>query len=374
MLGPIGGFHVEPMAVAVQERGYDVTLAGPIWPGYSHATLETPDVPVAIRTWPTSRWMRRLLRDTQPDLVHAHWMPIAALALLYGASPLVVSAWGSDVFQATRGQRLAWRLALRQVDLSLGSSRALLRELERLGAPPTRTALINWGVNLDEFRPADERLAARARLGLPPGPVILSPRSTGDVYNVDVITKAFEPIARERPDVTLVLLRGEEGVSATTSEQVKVIQRVPAEVMPDYYRAADICVSIATTDSSPRSVWEAMACGTPCLVSDIPWVHELLIDEDNALIVSIDDKAVEAGIRRLLFDSELAALLSERGRVLVEQHRDREREMDRLCALYQHVITDGRHRSRFARRVSPIAASMATVQAVARRALHLERA
>ncbi len=33
--------------------------------------------------------------------------------------------------------------------------------------------------------------------------------------------------------------------------------------MARYYQAADVCVSIPSSDSSPRSVWEAMACGCP---------------------------------------------------------------------------------------------------------------
>ena len=31
MLGPIGGFHVEPMARAVYDHGYEVIVGGPVW-------------------------------------------------------------------------------------------------------------------------------------------------------------------------------------------------------------------------------------------------------------------------------------------------------------------------------------------------------
>ena len=51
---------------------------------------------------------------------------------------------------------------------------------------------------------------------------------------------------------------------------------VAVERMPDVYRAADVVVSIPSSDSSPRSVWEALACGRPVVVSDLPWAREEL--------------------------------------------------------------------------------------------------
>ena len=41
-----------------------------------------------------------------------------------------------------------------------------------------------------------------------------------------------------------------------------------------YYADADVCVSIPSSDSSPFSVYEAMATKTPVIVSDLPWVSE----------------------------------------------------------------------------------------------------
>jgi glycosyltransferase involved in cell wall biosynthesis len=362
------------MARAVHERGHEVIVGGQVWPGISSSASEDHPFPIDLRTWPTARWMRRLLRETQPDLVHAHWMPIAFLAQVYGASPLVVSAWGSDVFRATRLQRVAWRLVARHADMVIGSSSALLRELEHLGAPRERTMLLNWGVDLKAFSPpSDDRAALRAALGLPAGPLILSPRSNGDVYNPRVILRAFERLAGERSDVTLVLLRAradDHGFGRLRHpERVHFVDHVPYSRMADFYRAADVCVSLASTDSSPRSVWEAMACGVPCVVSDIPWVHELIVDEEHALVVPIDEAPVTHAMRRLLQDQTLAARICANARQLVEEHRDRDRETERLCAVYEQVAEDGGRRSRLPRRLGPAAAAAGTAQAFLRDAV-----
>ncbi len=62
--------------------------------------------------------------------------------------------------------------------------------------------------------------------------------------------------------------------------------------MVDWYRAADVCVSIPSTDSGPLSVWEALACGCPCVVSDLPWARESVQPSGAALTVLIDADAV----------------------------------------------------------------------------------
>jgi L-malate glycosyltransferase len=374
MLGPVGSLHVEHMARAVHDEGYEVVVGGPLWPGASDSSLLDQPMAVSVRTWPTARWMRRLLRETRPDVVHAHWMPIAGLALLYGASPLVASAWGSDVFASTRSQRMAWRLVVRHADMVIGSSAELLGKLEGLGAPPGRSVLLNWGVDLEAFSPSQRgRDAVRRSLGLPAGPMILSPRSNGDVYNVEIILRAFDRLAAERSDVTLVLLRVENGDRVLPQprypDRVRSVGSVPYAMMADYYRAADVCVSIASTDSSPRSVWEAMSCGTPCVVSDIPWVHELIVHEEHALVVPIEEEAVALAMRRCLDDRTFAARVSANARRLVQKHRNRDRETERLCALYERVAQEGGRHARVRRVLGPAAALVGIVQAVVMRVL-----
>ena len=104
------------------------------------------------------RWIRALNRELQPDVVHAHWMcGYAAYAALAGASPLVAMAWGSDVLRADRIRTLASRVALRRAGVAMADSQALVDRLVELGARPESTLLVNWGVDLATFTPADGR-------------------------------------------------------------------------------------------------------------------------------------------------------------------------------------------------------------------------
>ena len=127
--------------------------------------------------------------------------------------------------------------------------------------------LVNWGVDLEAFElPTDaERAALKDELGLGPGPVILSPRGLKDIYNPDVVVRAFERVREAVPDAQLVLKHSgvEELLKPGWRDApgVKVVGHVEADEMIDLFRAAEVTVSIPRSDSSPRSVWEAMAAG-----------------------------------------------------------------------------------------------------------------
>jgi glycosyltransferase involved in cell wall biosynthesis len=347
MLGPVNSPHLEDLAVAMRDRGHTVQAGGALWGGgLPPSTLPDAGIPVSLMTRPQPLWIRRLLRSFRPDVVHAHWMPFAAAAVLGGAKPLVAMAWGSDIYLADRRQQLFNSLAVRRADLTLADSSALLERLIELGAPRKRAALINWGVDLGTFAPPAgpaEKRALRASLGLDDSPVIISARGFKHLYNPQIVVQAFTHVLRDVPDAQLVLKHQDaEEIDLgplSGSARVHLVGRVQYERMADYFRAADICVSIPDTDSSPRSVWEAMACGCACVLSDLPWVHELIEPELHALVVRVDAIAVARALRRLLTDSELRCSLAARARELVEQHRDAEREMERLEGLYSGLAS-----------------------------------
>jgi glycosyltransferase involved in cell wall biosynthesis len=343
MLGPVNHPHVEHLALALHDRGFAVTVAGDaerelpasVLPGAGVRVLSAPPLPRSTPAGAAAhvRWIRRLCREESPDVVHAHWLcGFAALAAIAGARPLVAMAWGSDVLRADRVKTVANRIALHRSRLALADSRDVLDRMLALGARPDCTQLVQWGVDLETFAPPTaprERL--RAELGLGPGPVVLSPRSLTPLYNPATIVAAFRRVRDEVPDAQLVLKHMGSGVPADfAGPGVHVVGHVPYERMADYYRAADVCVSIPSSDSAPRSVWEAMACGCPVVVSDLPWVRELIVPGEDALVVPIEPEAVAAAIVRAL---ELGAHLAARGRALVEAHHDRAAEMDRLAGL-----------------------------------------
>ncbi len=121
-------------------------------------------------------------------------------------------------------------------------------------------------------------------------------------------------------------------------DAVTVLGNVSPERLPDVYRAADVVVSIPSSDSSPRSVWEALACGRPVVVSDLPWAREELEPGGQALLVQLDPGSIAAAISRVLDDADLAARLGHLGRALAAAELDPAACTARVDALYRSVV------------------------------------
>ena len=354
MLGSLNHPHVEHLALGMRERGFEVAVGGDVLANLPPSVLPAEGVPTFVAPHQVRgsargaaahvRWIRRLLGDVEPDITHAHWLcGFACFAALAGARPLVAMAWGSDVLRADRLKRAADRLALNRAALAMADSQALLEAMVDLGGRRERMLLMSWGVDLAHFRPPDrERKALRAELGLPEGRVVLSPRSLWPLYNPRTIVDAFELLADELPDIQLALKHMSTDRPPVGPlrhpDRVHVVGHVPYERMVDWYQASDVCVSIASSDSSPRSVWEAVASGTPCVVSDLPWVHELMVSGRDTLVVPIAAEPVAAAIRAILDDPALALTMAGNGRRLVEAHHDQVVEMDNVADAYRKLL------------------------------------
>ncbi len=351
MLGTTNSPHVEDLVVGLRERDVEVIVGGVPAPNLPPSALYDRGIRVElappgalaapVRLTRRVRWLRRLVREVRPDVVHAHLlMEDPFYAVLARARPLVATAWGSDVLGVSQIGKLRGRLVARRADLLTADSQVLLDALVALGADRARLRLINWGVDLEAFSPG--RAEARRRLDLPNVPIVLAPRGLKHVYNPETVVEAFGLLVGEFRDALLLLKHYGDLPPALADlrlrDDVRIVGHVSTGELADYYRAANVCVSIPSSDSSPRSVWEAMACGCPVVVSDLPWVYELIEDGRDALVTPIDARRVADAIGRVLRGEELAASLAKNGRLLVERHRRRTTELDRLVDAYGAIL------------------------------------
>jgi glycosyltransferase involved in cell wall biosynthesis len=265
-----------------------------------------PQTPEGVTelTWPLGRpdwsdwagWQAgvsqfaQILAETRPDVVHAG--PVQGPALvtaLAGFHPLVTMSWGSDLLRtAPRSpwMRQATRCALDQTDVFLGDCQTVADAAAGFGFPRERMVLFPWGVDLAHFSPENGREAGRAlrsALGWADQFVILCNRTWAPLYGVDDLARAFAEAVRVTPRLRLLLVG--DGPQAglihaildPLGDKVHFAGRVTQADLPAFYQAADLYVSPSHSDGSSISLLEALACGRPVLVSDIPsnreWVE-----------------------------------------------------------------------------------------------------
>ncbi len=228
--------------------------------------------------------LRRILKRLKPDVVHAGPVQRSAfLTALTGYQPLVTMSWGSDMLLEARrglGRKLA-AYTLRRTQVFVCDCQAVRRRAIELGMEADAIIVFPWGVDLDHFTPGSSP-ELRRELGWETQFVFLSTRAWEPLYRVDQIVQAFLRAAAVEPNLRLLLL-GDGSMapelrhliaSAGASDRIHIAGQVGYDELPRYYRAADVYVSASRSDGSSVSLMEALACGLPALVSDIPGNRE----------------------------------------------------------------------------------------------------
>lgn len=267
------------------------------------------------------REIQRLLESIKPDAVVCHYSAgdhyFAATA--YAKCPVAVIAMGHDVLYE-RGdrsvsaiERMVTRAALRQASFVSAKSKFLADRVRSFGVQCP--IVVNfWGADLGRFSPGS-RAESRRVLGIEPGAtIILSPRAIEPRLNIDLIVQAFHDVRRRHADSRLLIIGRsnsdyQKRIEALIErlrlrDHVEIRGDISQDLLPHYYRAADLVVSLAKSEGFPNSVLEAMACKIPVVIGRIPQVGELLQHHLNAWICDIDASSVTAAIHDALSDPE----------------------------------------------------------------------
>ena len=292
-----------------------------------------------------------LLKDLRPDLVHTG--PIQGPALvtaLSGFHPIVTMSWGSDLLRtAQRSPWMHWatQFTLDRTDVFVGDCQTVADEAARYGFPRKKMVLFPWGVDLAHFSPEGGRQTGRAlrkALGWEENFVVLCNRTWAQVYGVEVLAEGFKRAVLENPNLRL-LLAGDgpdaekiRAILAPVNQQVHFPGRVGLEELPGLYAAADLFVSPSHCDGSSVSLLEALACGTPVLVSDIPsnreWVKPGKVGN---LFWDGDVNSLARGLLSLAIDTNLTAY-GLRARLLAEEQANWDQNFQQLLSAYRLAL------------------------------------
>jgi len=228
------------------------------------------------------REVRRRIRSTKYDVLHARFGQCAIVACAQWQVPVVVTYGGSDVEGSpyysgnTRYRNyilrfVSWLLAL-LVDEVIVVSDHLGRKL-----PRKKYHVIPSGVDMSLFRPMDQ-MEARDKLGLPMARKLAL--FAGDPSNkrkrYDLALEASK-LAGNSLDIDLIVLNDE-----------------PRDRVPIFMSACDALLLTSTNEGSPNVVKEALACNLPIVTVDVGDVYDRIGKIDSCYVCKNDSPEIIA--------------------------------------------------------------------------------
>jgi glycosyltransferase involved in cell wall biosynthesis len=242
----------------------------------------------------------------------------------------------------------------------------LMQKVEQSMLAPAmvQARIIPTGVDLSIFHPVDKQ-AVRARLHVPQDAKVFlftANRIRRNIWKDYQTMRAAIGLVAER-------LRGREVIFIALGEEAPAerigeayLRFIPyqknAEAVAGYYQAADVYVHAARADTFPRTVLEALACGTPVVATAVGGIPEQVrglgitgceletarlntygVDEATGVLVPAGDVgAMSIGIERFLNDEPLRLRIGENAVKDARRRFDLQRQADSYLEWYKELL------------------------------------
>lgn len=334
----------DPVGLELERAGVAVTAL------HGRAGLLLPDRFAAAR---------RALEAWQPDVIHA-WMYHANVAAQWLAARqharrrpvLITSVRGA--LNSPQSQKRMLRL-VRRVDALLSARAAAIifnsnvaaRQHIELGYAKKGVVVVPNGFDIERFRPRPE-LRARLRSELQLG----ARAAVGVVARFDplkgheLFLRAVAEVRRRRDDCAYVLVgRGCDASNETLRQWIvqlglkdRVLLLGERFDVAELVNAFDFVVCPSLSESFPNAVGEAMACGRPCIVTDVGDCA-YLVGDTGWVVPPQDDAALAGAIERVAALSEQERqVMGARARARIEAQFALDRILAQYAAIYERAL------------------------------------
>ncbi|WP_070121118.1 N-acetyl-alpha-D-glucosaminyl L-malate synthase BshA [Bacillus marinisedimentorum] len=245
------------------------------------------------------------------DLLHVHYaVPHAISAILAremtgGKLKVVTTLHGTDITVLGEDPSLseAIRFGIERSDAVTAVSRALIDQTREMLMTDKQIIPIHNFVDEREYHPRKHE-GLRAAYGISPHEkVVVHISNFRHVKRVPDVIRLFGNIVRSMPARLLLIGDGPEysKVSSLVSElglEDHVLFLGKQENVAELLSISDLMLLLSQKESFGLVLLEAMACGVPCIGTDIGGIPEIIEHGKNGYIIDTGD--IEAGTRHAL--------------------------------------------------------------------------
>ncbi len=294
-------------------------------------------------------WRRR----ADYDVIHIHGLNYHTFAAVLAGqwfhrktlTKVANSGQASDVTKMRNDQQLLFARYMLPTalhcDQFVAINDTIIRELTAAGVPAEKIVWLPNGVETDS-------IATKSSYALhQPARLIFVGRLHAQ-KGLDVLLTAFQQLLRQHPTHEARLqLVGEgplRGDLTRLAEQLGIARHVhfvgQTDQVLERLQQADIFVLPSRAEGMSNALLEAMVCGLPVVVSDIPGNIDIVAHEHDGLLFAVNDSnSLVQALASLLDQPVLRERLGQAARQTVERRYSLNYVADRYIALYHNLIS-----------------------------------
>jgi glycosyltransferase involved in cell wall biosynthesis len=301
----------------------------------------------------TALQLRALIRAENVSIVHTFFetsdLWAAPIAKLSGRPVLISSRRDMGILR-TRKHQLAYPFVNHIFDRVLAvSDEVRSYAINHDHLPPGKVETLYNGVALEELDWKTKEFDARERLALPPNvPLVSLLANIRPVKGMDVLLRSAALVCHHFPTAVFVVA-GSVLAPEAFSELQELVTSLGLQNnvnfvghMPNPYplvAASNVFCLPSRSEGFSNALIEAMACGLPCVATDVGGNAEALQDGQQGYIIASEDyQALAERTLRLLRDPRLAKEMGLAGRKRVIERFTVNAMMTRLMQIYDDLL------------------------------------
>ena len=295
--------------------------------------------------------LKKIIRAWKPDLIHASYASGYGLtANLLNFHPLVLSAWGSDIFEFPRKSFIHKKLIelnLNNADVIASTSFAMAKEIKKL----TRNKNIKitpFGIDTKQFKKCN---SIKKNSNITLGTI----KNLSEVYGIDILIKSFALARKKLLKTDISLAKRMRLKIVGSGEQKKVLlylirklgisdisiikERVKHHMVPKEMEDISIFCALSRQESFGVSILEASASGIPVITSNRGGLPEVVLNGVTGLIIEHlnPDDASEA-VLKLVKDKDLRGDLGKNGIKYINEKYKWDDSINKVVKIYKSLL------------------------------------
>ena len=249
--------------------------------------------------------------------------------------------WLKRIFDVIWGRRI-----LKDVSKVFALTPIEAEQYKNMGVSEHKIEIVPNGLDLSEFDNLPERGEFRTKYGLDANQkIILFLGRIHRIKGLDLLIKVFSDLAKFLDDVKLVIAGPDDGyltslkklvADSEISEKVLFTGPLYGQEKLKAYVDADVYILPSFYETFPMTLLEAMACGTPVIVTDRCGIVDV-INGQAGLVVPYDKDQLRDALLHMLSDDQMRLRFGEKGKLLVREKFNWEKIAEQVEGVYRGV-------------------------------------